>query len=281
MSIVNTPHNSPFPFWENESEGSQTEPGTRRYLPVPNAESLRNTSLFGIPLRSNLTGQTLTDDILETYITKAISQLEHTLDIYITPVQFTERHDYDRKMFQQSFAWFKVNHSPILDVQQVRISFSNQHDPQPSFVEFPLEHVYANPQEGAIRLVPAYGSSISGFLISAFAGAQIHALLAAGLDVFPGAVRITYRAGFEKDKIPAVIAGLIEKMAALNVLSTVGPLLFPYSSTSIGIDGVSQGVGTPGPQFLAQRINDLKEQIQSELDVAKGYYLKRTLVDFI
>lgn len=281
MSITNSPHMAPFPFMENEDDDSLTQPGTNRFLALPTATTLKETSLFGIPLKSALTGQVLSDTVLDNYVTKAISQLEHTLDIYITPVQFTERHDYDRKMFQQSFAWFKVNHSPVLDVQQVRISFSNQPEPNQSFVDFPLEHVYANPQEGAIRLVPAYGSSISGFLTSAFAGAQIHALLAVGLDVFPGAVRIKYRAGFEKDKVPALIAGLIEKMAALNVLSSVGHLLFPYTSTSVGIDGVSQGVGTPGPQFLKGRIDDLKEQVAAELDAAKGYYLKRILVDFI
>jgi hypothetical protein len=275
--IDNSQFNPPFPH----SELNQESPHPERYLPLPTAETLKNTSLFGIPLRSALTNQEMSDATLEDYITKSISQLEHELNIFITPVQFEERHDYIRKLFQNSYAFLKLNNSPVLDVQQVRLSFSNQQDPQPAFIEFPLEHVYVDPQEGGIRLVPAYGTSVSGFLLSAFAGAQMHALIAAGLDIFPGAVRVRYRAGFDKDKVPAVIVGIIEKQAALFALTTIAPLIFPYNSVSIGIDGVSQGVGTMGPNFLQARIQELRQQIQEEKEAAKTYYLRRTLVDFI
>ena len=275
MSITNSPLNPPFPFMNSEQE----QPSVTRYLSLPTPQSLKETSLFGIPLKSALTGQTISDAVLNDYITKAISRLEHELNIFITPVAFEERHDYDREIWTQQYAWMKLNNSPILNVQSIQLSFGNG-TPLPPLVEFPLEFVYVNGQEGAIRLVPVLGTATSGFVLSSFAGAQWMALIAMGVFNFPGAVLVKYRAGFEPNKVPAMISGLIEKMAALMVLSTIGHLIFPYSSIGIGLDGASQSVGTPGVQFLTGRIADLKEQVQQELDAARNYYLKKLIIDF-
>jgi hypothetical protein len=275
MSITNSPLNPPFPFMSSEQE----QPSVTRYLSLPTPQSLKETSLFGIPLKSALTGQTISDAVLGDYITKAISRLEHELNMFITPVVFEERHDYDREIWTQQYAWMKLNNSPVLNVQSVQLSFGNG-TPLPPLVEFPLEFVYVNSQEGAIRLVPVLGTATSGFVLSSFSGAQYTALLAMGVFNFPGAVLVKYRAGFEPNKVPAMMSGLIEKMAALMVLSTIGHLIFPYSSIGIGLDGASQSVGTPGVQFLTGRIADLKEQVQQELDAARNYYLKKLIIDF-
>jgi hypothetical protein len=274
MGISNSPLNPPFPFMEKEQE----QPSVTRYLPLPTAQTLKDTSLFGIPLKSALTGQTVSDATLTDYITKAISRLEHELNIFITPVQFEERHDYDREIWTQQYAWIKLNNAPVLDCQSVQLNFGNG-TPMPPLVEFPLEFVYVNGQEGAIRLVPVLGTATSGFVLSSFAGSQWMALVAMGVFNFPGAVLVKYRAGFEPNKVPAMISGLIEKMAALMALSALGHLIFPYSSVGIGIDGTSQSVGTPGIQFLTGRIADLKEQVQLELDAARNYYQKKFLID--
>jgi hypothetical protein len=275
MGISNSPLNPPFPFMNSEQE----QPSVTRYLPLPTAQTLKETSLFGIPLKSALTGQTISDNTLNDYIIKAISRLEHELNIFITPVAFEERHDYDREIWTQQYAWIKLNNSPILNCQSVQLSFGNG-TPLPPLVEFPLEFVYVNGQEGAIRLVPVLGTATSGFVLSSFSGAQFMALMAMGVFNFPGAVLVKYRAGFEPDKVPAMMSGLIEKMAALMALSALGHLIFPYSSIGIGLDGTSQSVGTPGIQFLTGRIADLKEQVQQELDAARNYYQKKLLIDF-
>ena len=274
MPISNTPHNKPFPFMEKEHEGK-----IERYLPLPTVQTLKDTSLFGIPLKSAFTGETIPDTTLADCILKAVSELEHALNIFIMPVQFEERHDYNREIWTQQYAWQKLNNSPILDVQSVELSFGNG-TPLPPLVSFPLEFCYVNSQEGAIRLVPVLGTPTSGFILSSFAGAQWNALLAAGIFEFPGAVKVIYRAGFDLCKIPAMIAGLIEKMAAYQALMILAPLLFIYTSVSIGIDGTSQSSSNMGSQFLALRLTGLKAEIDSELDIARNYYLKSFIIDF-
>lgn len=276
MGISKTPPLSSFPVWGIEEES----PSPGRYAALPTAADMRRQSLFGIPLKSALTGELVPDETLASYIGQAISELEHILDIYITPVRFQEKHDYSREMFANSFAFLQLNHGNVITVELVQISFNND-TIVPAAITFPLEHVHLMPQEGQVQLVPAYGTSLSGFLMSAFSGVQYHAFNQALLQNWPGAVRITYWAGFPEGKCPAMLTGLVERMAAHKFLSTMGPILFPYSSVSIGIDGVSQSTGNPGPAFFNQRMQELDKQIQAEMDAAKGYYQRRFLLSYI
>ena len=275
MSITNTDFNNPFPFL---GEDQSPEPMIR-FLPLPTAQTLREEGLFGIPLYSSLTKQSISDATLEKYIIKAISTLEHQLGIYITPIHFDERHDLTKDIWINSFAWVKLNQAPILDVQEVALSFVNQNALPPS-IKFPLELVYVNSNEGAIRLTPALGTTVAITTSLAVAGAQVAWFNMIGSNIYPGAIRVKYRCGFEQDKVPAVIASLLNKMASLEVLSSLGPVLFPSNSSSVGTDGVSQSVSGPGPALFSQRINELKEAIVTETEATKTYYQKRILIDY-
>jgi hypothetical protein len=274
MSISKTPQVEGFPYRASE----QFEPTVERYAPIPTICDIKDNKLFGIPLKSALTGQELKDSTIQSYINAAISEIEHMLDMYITPVKFRETHDYDRSRFTWGYNYLKLDHPNILNVSKVELSFTN--DPNiPGFVDFPLESVYVRPQEGVIQLVPAFGTSLSGFLLSAYSGTQFNALRATGLTHFPGGLRIEYTAGFDFDKVPASICQLIEIIAAVNVLSTIGPILFPQTSISIGIDGASQSTSGFGPKYLNDRIDQLKQERDRQIDIVKGYYQRRFLVD--
>ncbi len=275
MAISKTSPIEQFPSWATEEE----TPKVTRFEPIPTPAILKAKALFGIPLRSSITQEVISDAALQSWINEAISEVEHVLDLYITPVTFTEKHDYLGSMWRNSFAYIKLNHSNVITVNRVQLSFNNDVS-QPGIIDFPLEHVHLQPQDATIQLVPAFGTSVSGFILSAFSGSHYHALNSALAASIPGAVRVSYTAGFPEDKVPAMLTSLIENMAALNALSTLGPLLFPYSSVSINIDGLGQSVGTPGPAFLANRISDLKEQIERGMEAAKGYYEKRFIVDY-
>lgn len=274
--ITRTPTVQPFPAWSTKQQE-----GFARYMPVPDAQALRRRSLFGLPLKSFLTQEEVPDETIQDYITQAISELEHTLDLYITPVTFEERHDYSREMQFWSFGYLKVHHSPILNVERFQLTFNNGIGIPGALplVDVPLEFMHVQPSDGTVQLVPAQGVTISGFIVSIYSGLGYHAFNSQAISNWPGAIYIKYRAGFEKDKCPALLSALIEHMAAYKFLSALGPVLFPYNSTSIGIDGTSQSVSTHGPLFLQNRLQELEKMIQSEMEAAKGYYQKRFLVD--
>ncbi len=278
MGISQTPTVAPFPF-----ENIEQDPSTNRYMPIPSAADMRRRSLFGLPLRSFLTGEEVSDETLEDYIKQAISEIEHTLDLYITPVKFAERQDYSREMQFWSFGYTKLSHSPILNVSKYQLTFNNGIGIPGSLplVDVPLEFIHVQPQEGTIQLVPAQGVTISGFIVSIYSGLGYHAFNSQAITNWPGALYVEYTAGFEPCKVPALLVGLIENLAAYKFLSSLGPILFPYNSSSIGIDGTSQSVGTLGPAFLQGRLGELEKVIQSQMEAAKGYYQKRFLIDYL
>jgi hypothetical protein len=61
----------------------------------------------------------------------------------------------------------------------------------------------------------------------------------------------------------------------------MGPILFPANSVSIGIDGVSQSTGTMGVRHFMERIDMLTKERERLIDIVKGYYGKRVLVDYL
>lgn len=276
--ITKTPTHSPFPAFEIE----QT-PGVNRYMSLPTPESLKKTVLFGIPLRSFLTGEEVSDEALQHYIDEAISEIEHMLDIYIAPVTFRERHDYSGQLQWWSWGYMKVNHGPILDVTKFQLTFNNGNGGPGSFplIDIPLEYIHTQPQEQTLQLVPAMGVTVSGFVASIYSGFAYHAMGTGGITTWPGAILVEYRAGFEDGKVPALLVGLIENMAAFKMLSIMGPILFPHNGVSISIDGTSQSTSTLGPAFLQNRLGDLEKIIQQQQDAARGYYQKKFLIDYI
>lgn len=278
MGITKTPTVAPFPSWATEQD-----PSANRYESLPTAASMKKKSLFGLPLKSFLTGEVVEDSTLEQYIAEAVSQVEHELDMYITPTVFEERQDYSREMQFWSFGYTRLNHAPILNILKYQLTFNNGIGIPGSLplVDIPLEFVHVQPQEGTIQLVPAQGVSISGFIVSIYSGLGYHAFNSQAITNWPGAVYVKYISGFEKDKVPAMLSGLIENIAAYRFLSAMGPILFPHNSVSISIDGTSQSTGTLGPNFLTKRLDDLSKIIQSQTEAARGYYQKRFLIDYL
>ena len=276
MPITKTPTIPPFP-----TSNVGQEPETVRYSSLPTPEQMRHTVLFGIPLKSFLTGEEVQDSTLQMYIDQAISEIEHTLDLYITPVSFEERHDYERGLMVNSWGYLKLKHTPILSVEKYELTFNNGLPYGVPLVQIPLEFIHVQSDQGTVQLVPAQGVSISGLIVSIYSGLGFHAFNSQLISHWPGAVTVRYTAGFEKNQIPALISGLAGNMAAYKFLSSLGPVLFPYNSTSISIDGTGQSVSTLGPAFLQNRLADLEKIIQGQMEAARGYYLKRFLVDYI
>lgn len=280
MPISRTPERPNFPY-----RGEALDNTVDRFMGIPTPADMKRRSLFGIPLRSFLTGDVIDDQTLQDYIDQSISELEHALDLYINPVEFDELHDYERHLQFWSFGYMKVDHAPINTVKKFQLTFNNgmtngpDGNPLNVLVDIPLEYIHTQPQEGTVQLVPAQGVSISGFVVSIYSGLGYHAFNSQAISYWPGAIHIVYEAGFKEGKVPALLAGLIENIAAYKFLSSLGPILFPHNSVSIGIDGTSQSVGTLGPAYLQLRLKDLTDMIDKQMDIARGYYQKRFLVD--
>ena len=63
MPQSKTPEIERFPVWSIDQEGD-----LERYEELPSPQKLKDTVLFGIPLTSAFTGDTVKDESLQTYI---------------------------------------------------------------------------------------------------------------------------------------------------------------------------------------------------------------------
>lgn len=272
--------------WPNQSTSLETNlhpHGFSRLGTLPTPAFLKDTVLFGMPMKSAMTGATIKDESLEVYINEAISEIEHELNIFITPTEFEERHDYSQKHFATHWGFTKVQNTPVLQVQKYSLVFNNERNtnPESNFVNIPNEFLSVRSQEGTIEVTPSSGTTMSVFISSFFTGYQWAAMRGIGSDFWPNALKIVYTAGFKEGEIPFLLTSLIANLAGYKALSSLGPILFPYNSVSIGVGGLSQSTGNAGTNFLASRLADLDKKIEQQKGVAKSYYVKNLVIDYI
>ncbi len=244
--------------------------------PIPNlqtdsvmtAEELKQNFLYGVPLTSPITGQTLSDAALRFHIDAATSWLEKYLQIDIKPKYYAqERHDYVRSEYA-NWSFIRLWHTPILKIYAYQVIYPDTG----SQVPLPLEWVQTDAEgiSGAIQLVPGVGSANS-FIIGM--GNSLIPNLIAATDYLPDLFKISYAAGFEANKVPAMITSIIGKKAAVDIMMQVGNSLLGLGmvQATISIDGMSQSV-SKNPFIFEKQIQMLRSQIEQEVSEARSYY---------
>lgn len=250
--------------------GHDIEPGFLRFGGIPTVQNVKDNYLFGIPLRSALTKQDLPDSTIQDSIIKAISEIEHSIKLFISPVTIKqERHNYAWNEFYFAFGFLTLNHRPILEVQKLEVSIPSSTDVE-NLVEWPTQWLKVYNEFGTLQLVPLTGSG--SVLVTQVSGGASFPVRLFNANNFPQFWAVTYRVGMEVDKIPYAIRELIEVISALNILSMLSPIIFPYNSYGISMDGLSQSVSTPGPQWFAARIQTLTDRKQELMGAIRSYY---------
>lgn len=259
----------------NEGEG---EPGFARSGPILSVERLKDEYLFGIPLASPLTGQVLSDVSFKNIIRKAIGDFETSVRIPISPVTITDKFNFERAD-DLAFGTRQTTRWPIIKVIKFaalypgRFDGSATHDATlgSSEVLYPTSWVNFQGDCGVWTITPTNATLEDP--LSYIAAESYRAITLGAAKHWPNMWRLTYRAGFEFDKIPDIVNDLIGILAALRVLSMISPAAFPINSFSVGIDGMSQSTGNAGPQWLAGRVQDLisdRDRITQQLKAHYG-----------
>jgi hypothetical protein len=206
---------------------------------------------------------------IEDFILRAISRVEHECKIPITPVLFTEPKDYSVWDYKQ-YNFIQLNNFPILQIQ----SFNARYPHTSGLVQYPTEWLAVYNESGQLRMRPTNGS-ISQFLITN--DASLLPLVLGGRADWPQLFEVIYTAGFEPDKIPAIVNELIGIYAALTVLEMMNVVAF-IGSYSLNIDGVGQSVSLPSVNWLAARIQGLNEKAAQLTTTIRSAYNRNILV---
>lgn len=245
-----------------------------RYEPLITPTVLRTDFLFGINLTSPITKQTLNDNDLKRALDRATNRAELLIKINIAPVQRKIRKEFDRNMYV-NFGSLEMPFRPILSVDELAIVDSAD-PPQNVFVFPPNIIETGNFQTGLITFGTVTSSYQYGTYTNTFYnGTTLFTSFLAnsfGLNWIPAFFTVTCTTGFPAEKTPGILNDLIGTIAAIDILSMLGPL-FRIQSQSLGIDGLSQAQSGPGPNIYLARIADLeKRKNQLIADIKMIYY---------
>lgn len=255
-----------------------------RLEPILGPVELRNRHLFGIPLISQLkdpvTGrpQVMTDDMLRDYIDGALQTAEAELGIDIRPVVHQEKHPFDRNLYE-SYGYFMLNSRPVSKLSHIAVAPANGTE----VYSVPLEWVeVANMVRGQINIIPMTAAFIQGGTVPAGqTGASYFLAILGNRFWVPAYWQVTYTAGFPDGLVPRVVNDLIGVMSAMDILSMLAVTFARTNSHSLGLDGLSQSISTPGPQLFAVRLEELEKKkaiLIKKLKTAMGKKIFATYV---
>ncbi len=242
------------------------ESGWQDAEPLITPKRLRSLHLWGVPLVSAIknpfTGKPdiLTDDELKEFIVEAANLAETEIGggyFNIFARQYDERFAYDQKA-QESFGYNVLRRRPPSSIESLAIQSSDG----VNIWTVPLAWIDTGYlHQGQINILP--------FAVAAQSGTTVPVTGPVGMGLLPSLFRfnwvpgmwtVRYTAGFKDNSIPKIVNSLIGVVAAMEVLSMLATTYARSSSSSLGIDGLSQSISTPGADLFKPRLEELAQK---------------------
>lgn len=233
--------------------------------PLITPDQLKARHLFGIPLYSYqkdpITGkrQAMTDPILRDVINRAVAVAEVETHLEIMPRLHREKMPFDRQQYA-ALGYMMLPTHPVRSLEKLSVTASNGSDlylVPPDWVEVAYIHT------GQINIIPmTVAFQYGGFFVpsnSPNGGSAFLAILGQNPWI-PAYWQVEWTTGFADGKLPLIVNELVGIIAAIDVLGLLATTNARNSSHSVGMDGLSQSISTPGPQIYDARIALLKEQ---------------------
>lgn len=210
--------------------------------PLITVEKLIKTYLFGLNIKDN-SGNPLSPETYQQYISNAISMLEHFLDISIAPVkEFVEYKDYRMNDYTQ-WGYYQLNNYPVLCIRKIELVYFRDANGDPEVVqEIPTNWMRLQAHDGIVRLIP--NARFPANLQISQNGNYFPEILRT--DMVPHLWQITYDYGFDVGKVPTLLNMAVGIIAALQALIVGGNLVISpgIAGSSISLDGLSQSIQT-------------------------------------
>jgi hypothetical protein len=249
--------------------------------PLITPEQVRIHHLFGIPLVSGIrdtnTGkrQVMTDAIIKQVIDRAVTLLEFDSGVDIFPIKRREKYPFDRNLYEQ-LGYVQLHHRPVASVDKFSVTPSNGVD----VYVVPLDWVEAAYlSKGQVNIVPlTIAFQNGGFIPSQSSGGAAFLAILGQRGWIPAYWQFEYTCGFPDGNLPKIINELIGVYTALEILDMLAATHAEATSHSLGIDGLSQSVSTPGPEIFSIRTKSLSDKRDKLLNRLKTHYGSKIFV---
>jgi len=239
-----------------------------------NDRELLSLYFYGIDI-VNQQGTGLNSVTIESYIRRAQQEIEKFLSIKLNKQVIEEQSDYYRQEFQGTgFVKTRFTVTKPFELQGWIGSFKQ--------LEYPKEWLTSNKVDGIgtsrnILVVP--NSNVNAISINAaiFAGSVMPHLGLVNSGTIGSYWHIKYITGFDLENIPYDILDIIGKMASISLLNQLGDIVLGpgISSTSLGIDGLSQSItstNSSSTSAFGARIKTYNDEITQSMARLKGIY---------
>lgn len=246
-----------------------------RLEPLLTVDQLVSQFLFGIPLVSRMKDprtnkpMVITDDMLKEYIDVAVSTAEAELGIDIMPTKYSTKQPFDKAEYD-NFGHFRLENKPIYSLDLLTVRPSNNDD---VFIVPPdwIETSYM--AWGQINIIPlTLAITNNGITNSQTGGGSVFLNILGQKPWVPAFWGFEYTTGFKDGLVPVIINQFIGTVVAMRVLSMLAATYARANSTSLGIDGMSQSVSTPGPQVFKVRLDELANDRKMLMKKIKKYF---------
>lgn len=244
--------------------------------PLITPDKLRRIHLWGIPLVSNIRDpitkkpQVMDPDLLKEFIIEAAALAETESKLHIFPKQIEEKQAFDRVAYD-NFGYFQLRQLPVASLESVLVVPSNE---EPIFqipntwIDIGYLHL------GQVNLIPLTIALKSGTMVplTSTAGGATMLSIFGNRSHIPSFFKFYYTVGFPGGQVSKAVNQYIGCIAAMEVLSVLATTYSRSNSTSLGIDGLSQSISTPGPEIYKQRMEELSQKRQWLLGRLQGLY---------
>jgi hypothetical protein len=238
-----------------------------RLEPLLTPDLLKSRYLKGIPMTlkiKDVDGKhfKITDDELKDYIELAVDEAENELQLTLMPTQVTQKLPFQRQDYEQ-FGYFQLSHRPISSIEALNVTLADGSD---VFVFPPQWLETANLVAGQLNIIPLAfqggqgGTGVIGGIDSAGSGTAVFFNSLWNRPWVAALFGVTYTAGFINGLMPKYVNNLLGCIVAMRVLSMIAAAYAGATSTSLGLDGMSQSVGTPGPNRYQVRMGELEKE---------------------
>jgi hypothetical protein len=235
-----------------------------RLEPLLTPDQLKSRHLKGIPMVLKIkdpdSGKPfrITDDELKDYIELAVDEAEQETGLILMPTQFTEKLPFQKQDYE-AFGYWQLPRRPIASIEALNVTLADGSD---VFV-FPTEWLEtANLIHGQLNIIPLAFQGMQGGTgiiggVEAGGGTAVFFNSLWNRPWVAALFGVTYTAGFKNGLMPKYVNNLLGVIVAMRVLSMIAAAYASFQSTSLGIDGMSQSVSTPGPQRFKIRMDEL------------------------
>ena len=271
---------STFPHYSNTDDNQfvEIEGSFKRFKEMVTPSDVLQFGLVGIPKVFPMTNEQITEEYVGFHLQAAISQLEMQ-GMILSPIITYMIEDFnDEGLGGTRFFPMLPKKYPLRKIEYIELRFPNgTRDPSTLVYRIPDAWISWEPNISKVNVIATTGV-LAPTVVQGSANIPMFNLSLTSYR--PSGIRMAYQAGFDQDKLPIVVWQLILDLTTYNMLSELGPLLFPTTGITVSMDSLSQSGQLPGPRIFEARLNSLLMRIEKNKQLIAGYYGKQITCEF-